>query len=374
MHTVLPLDSDRPTRAEIHLSHLRHNLELTKALLKPQTDVMGVIKANAYGHGIIPVAKELLAGGATMLGVAFLEEGIFLRENGIKAPILVLGAINRDQIKDFIKYDLELAVPSIEKAEAIDLVAASMKKSAVVHLKVDTGMERIGVHSYNAENFFERVYSLKNLKIKGLFSHFATADSDLNFAKEQLKRFQSLIDLLDTKFSVPPLLHLANSAAIINLPESHLNLVRPGIMLYGYNPTPKKLDLKPVMYLKSKVAYFKVVPSGTGISYNHTFKTTKRTRIVTIPIGYGDGYFRLLSNKGEVVIRGKKYPVVGNVCMDQIMVNLGATGEAYNGDDVLLFGEMDGVTITLESLCEKIGTIPYELLCAINSRVPRIYL
>jgi alanine racemase len=222
---------------------------------------------------------------------------------------------------------------------------------------------------------------LSSIYIKGICSHFAKAETDPDFTIQQLNRFESVLNMMEKKNLLPELVHIANSAGIMNYKNSHYTMVRPGIMLYGYNPNgylPKEVfhgkKLKPVMTLKTKVAYFKVVQAQTGISYNHTYTTGKQTRIVTLPIGYGDGYFRWLSNKGEVVIRGEKYPVVGTVCMDQCMVDIGMDGTAYNSDDVLLFGEMNGVTIPLESLCDKIGTITYEFLCGITSRVPRVYI
>jgi alanine racemase len=262
----------------------------------------------------------------------------------------------------------------------IAAIAKEMRKVASVHLKIDTGMERIGVHWYNAERFIEKSYDLESMYIKGIFSHLAKAESDADCTTQQLSRFESVLNSMEKKNLQPELIHLANSAGIMNYKDSHYSMVRPGIMLYGYNPNGYLPDvtfdgkkLKPVMSLKTKVAYFKVVPARTGISYNHTYVTNNQTRIVTLPIGYGDGYFRLLSNKGMVIIHSNKYPIVGTICMDQCMVDIGMDGTAHNGDDVLLFGEMDGFSIPLESLCNKIGTITYEFLCGISSRVPRIY-
>jgi alanine racemase len=372
---------NRPTRAEISFENLRNNLSIVKSLIGKNIKIMAVVKANAYGHGLFETSVEFLKHGVDYLGVAVLEEGIYLRKRGITAPILVLGAINTDQISDFIKHDIEITSSSLDKSIAIADVAKQMGKMANVHLKIDTGMERIGVHWYNAEKFIERSYELDSISINGVFSHLAKAESDADFTEQQIKRFDSVLNSMDKKNILPKLIHLANSAGIINFRSSHYSMVRPGIMLYGYNPNGYLPDatfigkkLKPMMTLKTKVSYFKVVPENTGISYNHSYITGSKTRIVTLPAGYGDGYFRLLSNKGEVFIRGKKYPIVGTVCMDQCMVDIGMDGTAYNGDDVLLFGEMNGDVIPLESLCEKIGTITYEFLCGITSRVPRIYL
>ncbi|HEY1406676.1 MAG TPA: alanine racemase [Spirochaetota bacterium] len=367
---------NRPTRAIISLPALRNNFQIVRELIRPGVRIMGVVKANAYGHGILRVSQELLSLGASCLGVAYLEEAVYLRRSGITAPILVLGAINVDQISDFIANDVEITSSSIDKARAISDVARSMGKNAVVHIKIDTGMERIGVHWYNAPRFIEEVFALPNIRVKGVFSHFAKADTDFAFTYEQMRRFDSVLEYLAKKNILPEEIHIANSEGVVNFPDSHYTLVRPGIILYGYamKKTFGEKRLLPVMNLLSKVSYFKVVPEHSGVSYNHTFVTDHATRVVTLPIGYGDGYNRLLSNKGSVVIRGRRYPVVGNVCMDQIMVDIGPDGVAYNGDDVLLFGEGAPGTLPLEEICSILGTIPYEILCMISSRVPRIYV
>ena len=374
MESYLPIDLERPTRALISLNKLEHNFQVAKEhLASKNTKIMAMVKANAYGHGILKMAQQLVAHGSEYLGVAFLEEGIYLRQHGITTPILVMGAINTNQIENFLTYDLELTIPSIEKARKVSEIAVKYNKHAVIHLKIDTGMERIGVHWYNCEKFFEEIFSLPGLIIKGIYSHFAMAGTDSDFTHLQIKRFEETIELVDKKWKRPELVHIANSAAIVSHPESHFNLVRPGLMLYGYGPS-QKAPLQPVMALLSKVAYFKVVPKETSISYNHTFTFKEDSRVATIPVGYGDGYNRLLSNRGEVIIRNKKYPIVGNICMDQLMVNLGPNGEAYNGDDVLLFGQWQGNSIPIESICQHLGTIPYEVTCSINTRVPRIYI
>lgn len=372
---------DRPTRAEISFQNLRNNLTITRSFLQNDVKIMAMVKANAYGHGIYEISRELIRQGVHYLGVAFLEEAVFLRKSGIHAPILVLGAINTNQIAEFINNDIEITSSSLDKSLAIAAVARELGKKATVHLKIDTGMERIGVHWYHAERFILESCALDTITIKGICSHFAKSESDAECTNQQLKRFESVLNILEKKDKLPELVHMANSAAIMNYKDSHYTMVRPGIMLYGYDPMgyrPEKVfsdkKLKPVMTLKTKVAYFKVVPENTGISYNHTYVTKNQTRVITLPVGYGDGYFRQLSNKGEVVVRGEKYPVIGSICMDQCMVDIGMDGTAYNGDDVLLFGEMGGDVIPLESLCEKIGTITYEFLCGITLRVPRVYL
>ncbi len=372
---------NRPTRAEILIPALINNYQIVRSLIDPCVKVMAMVKANAYGHGILRTSQELINAGVDYLGVAYLEEAVFLRNQGISAPILVLGAINTEQIADFLRYNVEITSSSLEKSRAISRVASSLSKTARVHLKIDTGMERIGVHWYNAERFVGDSLEMANIETVGVFSHLAKAESDGGFTGTQITRFDHMVEFLSRRGTLPEYIHMANSAGIINHKDSHYNMVRPGIMLYGYNPNgyhPNvRFDgtpLKPVMTLKSKVSYFKVCPPSTGISYNHSFITDRQTRIVTLPVGYGDGYCRLFSNRGEVIIGHKRYPVVGTICMDQTMVDIGPDGTAYNGDDVLLFGEMEGEVIPLESLCERIGTITYEVLCGISSRVPRIYL
>lgn len=371
---------NRPTRAEVSIPRLLHNFEIVKKLVGKDVKIMPMVKANAYGHGIVRVSKEFISAGAHSLGVAYLEEALFLRANGISAPIAVLGGINTEQVPEFIRNDVEITSSSIDKSRAISDCAVAMKKTAKVHLKIDTGMERIGVHWYNAERFIAESAAMPGLTIAGIFSHFAKAESDPEFTQEQIQRFEGVISFAKKSGINPPCVHLANSAGIIDFPQSHYTMVRPGIMLYGYDPRGKDhageiagSRLLPAMSLKTKVSYFKVVPAGTGISYNHSFTTKSQTRIVTLPVGYGDGFPRILSNRAEVLIRGKRYPVVGTICMDQTMVDIGPEGSAYNGDDVLLFGEMNGEAIPLEELCEKAGTITYEILTRISSRVPRIY-
>lgn len=374
MNKQIQAYQNRPTRAIIDLANLRNNYQIVKTFIGDNVKVMGIIKANAYGHGMLTIAKQLIKLGVDYFGVAFLEEGIFLRENGIDTPILVMGGINIEQIPEFIKYDIDITTSSMDKTTAISQTAVSLGKKAKVHIKIDTGMERLGVHWYNSERFIEETYNSENIIVEGVFTHFAKSDNDKEFTEKQIKRFDNILNMMAMHHLPTKFVHCANSAGIINFKDSHYNMVRPGLMLYGYSDLPKGFEgeLKPVMTLLTKVSYFKVIAEGTGVSYNHTYTSDKQTRIVTLPIGYGDGYNRLLSNRGEVIIRGKRYPVVGNVCMDQMMVDVGPDGEAFNGDDVLLFGKEDNDELRLEELCDKIGTIPYEILTMISSRVPRV--
>jgi alanine racemase len=340
-------------------------------------EVMPIVKANAYGHGLIEVARHLVARGARRLGVAFLEEAVALREAGITLPILVMGGILGTQIPVFLRHGLTLTASSIDKLRQIDEAARDLGVTAKVHLKIDTGMERIGVHYYNAAGLLERAAGCRHAVVEGIYSHFANADAaDLGSARLQLARFLEVLQWYD-KHGVPiPLRHIANSGAILQLRESHLDLVRPGILLYGVYPSAEvrhTIAVRPALAWKSRVVYFKVVPPGHPVSYGSTWQSDHPVRVVTIPVGYGDGYFRALSNVAQVIIRGKKYPVVGRVCMDQIMVNI-EWETAYNGDEVVLLGADGGQRITCEDLAGWAGTIPYEVLTNINTRVPRVYV
>ncbi|MDZ4286988.1 MAG: alanine racemase, partial [Prosthecobacter sp.] len=352
----------RPTHVEVNLGRLAANLAATRAHVR-SAKVMTILKANAYGHGLVPVARHMVRCGADYLGVAFLEEGILLRKEGLSIPILVLGGIAGEQLPLFLKYDLTITAPSLEKLRLIDAAAGSLGLRARVHLKVDTGMERIGIHYYNASQLLEASLACRHVDVEGIYSHFANADSaDLSHARVQLERFHEVLHFYPKRGLPMPLRHIANSAAILQLPESHLDMVRPGIMLYGVYPSSecaRTVTVEPALTWKSKVAYFKVVQPGHPVSYGSTWQSDQPVRIVTVPVGYGDGYFRALSNHAEVIVRGERHPVVGRVCMDQVMVNIGQ-GTAYNGDEVILLGSSNGATITAAEMADWAGTIPYE--------------
>ena len=375
MSTFLEEQPVRPTHVEVDLSCLAGNLAAIR-LRVGDAKVMTILKANAYGHGLVPVARHMVRCGADCLGVAFLEEGILLRREGITAPVLVLGGIAGEQIPLFLQHDLTLTAPSVEKLRLIDETAASMGMRARVHLKVDTGMERIGIHYYSAAALLEASLACRHVVVEGIYSHFANADAeDLAHAKLQLERFMEVLSFYEKRSLPMPLRHIANSAGILQMPESHLDLVRPGILLYGVYPSgecQQTVAVRPALTWRSRVAYFKVVQPGHPVSYGSTWQSEKPVRVVTIPVGYGDGYFRALSNRSEVIIRGVRSPVVGRVCMDQMMVNLDQ-GTAYNGDEVILLGESGGQVISAAELAGWAGTIPYEVLTNINTRVPRLY-
>jgi alanine racemase len=366
----------RPTVVEISLARLADNLRAIEAAVRPAA-VMPIVKANAYGHGLVPVARHLVSLGVRSLGVAFLEEAVALREAGITLPILVMGGIFGDQIPVFLRHGLTMTASSIDKLTQIDQAAGEMGVTATVHLKIDTGMERIGVHYYSARGLLERASECRRTVVEGIYSHFANADAaDLTSARLQLARFLEVLEWYDKQGVKPPVRHMANSGAVLQLPESHLDLVRPGILLYGVYPSAevrKTITVRPALSLRSRVVYFKVVTPGHPVSYGSTWQSDHPVRVVTVPVGYGDGYFRALSNVAHVLIRGKRYPVVGRVCMDQIMVNL-EWETAYNGDVVTLLGADGGELITCEDLAEWAGTIPYEVLTNLNTRIPRVYV
>jgi alanine racemase len=365
----------RATWVEVNLTQLRQNLRAIQTHVAP-AKVMIIVKANAYGHGLAEVVKHL-SSQADYIGVAVLEEGIFLRELGVNSPILILGGIWGDQVPHYLQYNLTLTASSVERLEQINNVAGQMGVKAKVHLKIDTGMERIGVHYYSAQTIQETALRCANVEVEGIFSHFANADApDLRHARLQLERFNEVLRFYENHSLPMPIRHIANSAAILRLPESHFDMVRPGIMLYGVYPSPevmRSVHVRPALAWKSRVVYFKVVHPGHPVSYGSTWESDHEVRIVTLPVGYGDGYFRSLSNNTQVIIRGKKYSQVGCVCMDQMMINIEGDS-AYNGDEVMLIGESGREAITAQDLADWAGTIPYEILTNINTRVPRIYI
>ena len=365
----------RPTFAEVSLPALRHNFEQIKKLVSP-AKVMAVVKANGYGHGIFTVAAELERLGIDSLGVAYIEEALDLRRAGITTPILVFGGLLKDQLDLYIVHDVDVTASSVSKLEHIDESARKHGKRARVHLKIDTGLERIGVHYYSAQTLFDAALRVKHCDVVGVYSHFADVNpEDLSLAREQLRRFLEALQYYESRSNGPFDRHIAASGGLLALPESHLDMVRPGLALYGVYPhhaMRSAADLRPTLALKSQVVFFKVVRKGAGVSYGHRWHAPEDSRVVTVPIGYGDGYPRSLTNRGSALIRGSKYPIVGAVCMDQLMVNLGANGEGFNGDEVVLIGEQGHNVITVEELAMAMDTTPHEILVTLNQRIPRI--
>ncbi len=379
---TLDTDELRPTHLEVSLAQLAHNYRAIAAHVDPRTQVMPILKANAYGHGLVEVARRLESIGAPYVGVAYLEEGVRLRREGVRLPVLVLGGIVGEQIPRFLEHDLTLTASSVDKLRAIDACAAATGRRAKVHLKIDTGMERIGVHWYSASKLLDESLRVSHVDVEGVFTHFANADeADLTHARLQLERFHEVLRFYEDRSVPTPLRHAANSGAIVQMPESHLDLVRPGILFYGASPSPavdkRTIDVRGALRWVTRVVYFKVVEAGNPVSYGSTWAPSVRTRLITLPVGYGDGYPRAVSKRGaaEVLVRGARRPIVGRVCMDQLMVDLGPEGTAYNGDEVVLLGrDADGHEITAEELAAWAETIAHDVLVSINTRVPRVYV
>ncbi|HEY3315482.1 MAG TPA: alanine racemase [Bacillota bacterium] len=369
----------RPVWAEVDLGAIDHNLRQVARRKSPQAGLMAVVKANAYGHGAVPVAETALAAGANWLGVAILGEAIELRRAGVAAPILILGYTPPDEVGSVLANDVSQAVFSMETARALSREAARLGRRARVHLKVDTGMSRLGVApGQDGLAFAKDLAGLPGLDLEGIFTHFAAADDpDQGYTRWQLERFTAFIEDLRALGIEFRIRHAANSAAIINLPEAHLDLVRLGISLYGYHPSPGGeggVALRPAMTVKARIGYLKEVPAGTCVSYGRTFVTGRPTVLATLPLGYADGYPRLLSSRGAVIIHGRMAPVVGRVCMDQIMVDVTDIPRVALGDEVIVLGRQGEVGMTADDLAALTGTISYEILCGVSPRVPRVYL
>ena len=377
----------RPTYLEVNLSQLKQNLENIRAKVAP-AKVLVVLKANAYGHGVDGVAP-FIAPFADYIGVAIVEEGIHLRKMGIATPILVMGGTLLEQLPDFFEYDLTLAASSLDLLTAAEQLAESTCKRLKVHLKIDTGMERIGVREYEAEALIRKSLACSHLEVEGIFTHFANSetlesdglpsagsklpDSKIVKASLQLERFQEVLSIYEgIGVSHPPIRHTANSGATLSLPQSYYDMVRPGVMFYGVYPArdiEKTIEVKPALTWKSKVVYSKITQPGRGVSYGSLWQAEAPTRIVTIPCGYADGYFRRMTNQARVVINGKSYPQVGRICMDQFMVNVDG-GDVKVGDEVTLLGN----GITAEDLADWVGTNEYEVMTNVSARVPRVFV
>ncbi len=364
----------RPTWAEVNLDNLKFNFYQVKRLLRPKTRIMVTVKADAYGHGLIPVSKKLVSCKVDALGVASIDEGIKLREANIKLPILILGLILKKDIYPLFKYGLTSTVCDKEFALALSSKAKQLGIPIGVHVKVDTGMGRIGVLHQDAEQLVKYIHKLKFINIEGIFTHFAFADMNRKFTQYQITLFNRLVEKLNKSGIQIPLVHAANSIGVLDYKDSHFNMVRPGLVIYGLYPKENlKIQLKPVLSLKTQVIYIKKVSPGQGISYGHDYITKKDTSIITLPIGYGDGYPRNLSNLGPVLIRGRHFRICGRICMDQMMLDVG-NASIKVGDEAVLIGSQGKNKISAEELASLSNTIPYEIVCGLGSRIPRVYL
>lgn len=374
------MESYPRVHADIDLDAILHNMEQMHRLTDPQTKLMGVIKADGYGHGAIPIAREL-EGLDYVYGfaVATVEEALALRKDGIGKPILILGYTFPEQYETLLEAQITPAIFSVESAQQLSKVAEQMQMTARIHIKLDTGMGRVGfLISEESADAIAQIAKLPHIMIEGMFTHFAKADeTDKTAANRQLAKYLHMADMLEERGIQIPFRHCSNSAGILDLPQANLDIARAGITLYGLHPSEEvhleRMDMRPVMSLKSRVVHVKTLPAGYGISYGATYVTKDERRIATIPVGYGDGYARSLSNKGDVLIRGRRAPICGRVCMDQFMVDVTDIEDVCVGDIVTLIGTDGGEQITLEELGEKSGRFNYEFACDLGKRIPRVF-
>ncbi len=362
----------RPTFALVNLEAVSSNLQSVRR--KSGKKILAVVKAAAYGHGAVKVSETLVREGVEMLGVATIEEGIQLREAGIKTPVLVLGSVYPfDNYRQVIKYDLTPIIASLESAEFLEKTAAKYSAVVSAHMKVDTGMGRIGVGGGNASALWEKINSSPHINAEGVYTHLPRADEDLIYTSRQLKNFKQISGSLTPR---PKLVHASNTAGIINFSPSFLNMVRPGLALYGLYPhktSGDSIKLQPALTFKSAVIFLKTIPKGTPVSYGGTWKAPRDSKIATICAGYADGYRRDLSNSAHILIRGRRCPVVGRVCMDMIMVDVSSLPEVKIGDEAVLLGRQGEEEVSAEEIASLCKTVNYEITCGISSRVPRVY-
>jgi len=376
---IVVMRAERPTWVEIDLSAIANNTRQVQTLVGPQVRVLASLKADAYGHGAIKVARTVLRNGASMLGVATTSEAKPLREAGISAPILVFGYVPPWQMREAIRLGLTVTLYTIESAQALARAAQALDKGVKVHVKVDTGMGRLGIRAEEVGEVLalvREIMALPNLTLEGIFTHFAMADTyDQTHARMQLARFHRVLEALEREGLRPPLVHAANSAALLSLPEARFDMVRPGIALYGLNPSDEVLlpqEFRPALAFKTSVAQVKVIPAGEAISYGCTFVTKQPTRIAVLPVGYADGFRRAPSNWGGVLLHGQEAPLLGRVCMDQCMIDVSHIPQARVGDEVVLIGCQGRAVLTAEMVAQRLGTSSYEVVSAILARVPRV--
>ena len=362
------------------LDALAHNMREIRRLAEKDALVTTVIKADGYGHGAKKIAQTLLDNGADRFAIAVLDEGIELRNAGFGVPILILGFTDKERAEEIVSFNLEQAVYSWELAEAISKAAVKQNKTAKIHIKVDTGMGRIGLKTdRDSVQLIKKISQLPNIVIEGIFTHFAVADAlDKAYTEEQYAKFTWICKELERENVRINVKHCGNSATIIDLPEMHLNMVRAGIILYGLKPSDEvmldKIELKQVMSLKVRITHVKEIEAGQSVSYGRRFIAEKKSKIASLPVGYADGYTRMLSGKAEALVKGRRVPVVGRICMDQCMIDVTGIEDVKVGDEVVLFGKQGEGFIHIDELAEKLDTINYEIVCMISRRVPRVYV
>lgn len=365
--------------AEINLDAIGNNIREIKKRIDPKTRLLATVKADAYGHGAVEVAQVCLYNGADELSVATYDEGIALRNNNIFVPILILGYTVESRLEDVVRHELTQTVFSYELAKQLSDTAVRLGKTATAHIGIDTGMSRIGfLPCEESLDEIDRIFKLPNLRITGVFTHFSTADSaDKSFTRQQFERFLYMTDGIEARGHKGLIRHCANSAAIIDLPEMQLDMVRAGIIIYGMFPSGevgRDINLMPAMSIKTHVSYVKELPAGIGVGYGRTYYTDKLTKIATVPVGYADGYSRQLSNRARMIVNGEYANVIGNVCMDQLMLDITHIDNVKMGDEVTVMGVCGDKSVSAEELGEMTGTINYEIVCGIGKRVPRVYI
>ncbi len=367
--------------AEIDLDAIAHNAREIKKLTGNRVELMGAVKADAYGHGVFEVVHTLLNNGVNQLAVSMLDEAIQLRKMGIGVPILILGYTDPARADEIVLNEVTQTVFTLDLAQALSIAAVRLGKNAKIHVKIDTGMTRLGfMPGYSAVKSIAEIGTMPGLIIEGIFTHFASADEDVkDYTMMQFERFMSVCSELSRVGIHIPIKHVCNSGGIIQYTQMHLDMVRPGIILYGLYPSNEvsrsSIDLKPAMTLKANIVHVRDVDKDTCISYGRTFRTSRKSRIATVPIGYADGYTRLMSNKGRMLVNGEFVPVVGRICMDQCMIDVtDLEKEVHVGDEVVIFGNQGGASISVDEIAAKVGTINYELICIIGKRIPRVYI
>lgn len=369
----------RPVWAEIDLDKLSHNIREIRRIVNKESMVTAVIKANGYGHGAVEIAETLLKNGADRFAVATMSEALELRRIYKEVPILILGYTPAEKAEEIIKSDIIQAIYSLKDAQEFSKKAKALNKKVIFHIKIDTGMSRIGfIPNDETVEMIKEISELENVEIEGIFTHFAVADEkDKTFTYKQYEKFMNIVNKLEKEGIKIPIKHTSNSAAIIDLEEMNLDMIRAGIILYGLYPSEEvkkeRIELKPVLSLKAEISHVKELEAGAGISYGLTHTITKTTKIATMPIGYADGYTRMLSGKIEVLVKGKKVPIVGKICMDQCMIDVTDVENVQVGDEVTLIGTDGEHTISVEDVAKRIGTINYEIICMISRRVPKAY-
>lgn len=374
---MVNLNAYRPTVAVIDLAAMRSNVKALKKLAGGKL-FMAVVKTNAYGHGAVQAARAALQAGAGRLGVSLVEEGAILREAGITAPIHVLSAASPDQAKDIVEFNLIASVSSASLARELNAAAAAGGKKIKVHLKLDTGLHRFGVLPEDSPGFCEKVYGLPNLEWEGAYTHLSSADEgDWELTEQQVNLFKKALKNLEGRGYSFPVKHVGGSTIAIERPDMHFDMVRPGIALFGYCPSPRQeklVRLEQVMSIKTRIAQVRDLPAGTPVGYSGAYRTGKDTRVAVLPVGFGDGYSRAVSGKAEVLVGGKRCRLAGKVSLDQVLVDLEPVPEAGEGDEVVLLGRQGGDMITGREMAEWMNGIPDQVVSTLTARMPRMYI